>query len=130
MSVRTTLLAAVMACATVASLAAQVPPEADRTVSWYMHHHDALDRVTAACRNDPGHGHNNPDCINADAARTSLAVEEAKQRSGLTLLQNDPEYWRRHPEELPFELKICSHIPASAQLTNNCPAAWEATNRR
>ena len=109
---------------------AQNPPAAERTASWYQAHPDALARVTAACRNDPGHGHDNPDCINADAARTNIAADEARRRSGLGVLQNDPEYWRQHPKELPFQLRICALIPSSAQATNNCAAARAAVAGR
>ena len=123
------MIVVAVACVTAIAVEAQVPPEADRTVSWYMHHRDALERVTAACRNDPGHGHNNPDCINADAARTALAAEEARQKAGLDS-DTDPAYWRRHPKDIPAYLRMCAGAPPSLPIGASCRAARIAASER
>ena len=104
---------------------AQVPPAAERTASWYQAHPDALARVTAACRNDPGHGHDNPDCINADAARTNIAADEARRHAGF-ISPATPQYWRLHPQELPFQLRICARLRPEFQAGNFCDAARNA----
>src|SRR5206468_12129331 len=66
------IFVALAACLIVGSSASAQPmgaAESERTATWYVNHPAALRLVTTACRNDPGHASNNPDCLNADQAR-------------------------------------------------------------
>ncbi|MDR2696167.1 MAG: EexN family lipoprotein [Deltaproteobacteria bacterium] len=49
-----------------------------KTVSWWMEHPVERKAMVAKCRDNPGQGRHNPDCINAEranyaAAQTTLA---------------------------------------------------------
>src|SRR3954452_15040573 len=101
------------------------PPQRERTASWYADHPSILEKVTKLCRDDPGHAAHNPDCMNASHAEVLVALREADHRnSGNLTPPSDPQYWKIHPGELPFELAICNRLPPEAQASNWCPAAY------
>lgn len=96
-----------------------------RTVQWYVNHPAALDAVSAACKNDPGHGRHSADCWNADEARIQRNIGLNRRAIDMTPPSN-PRYWITHPDELAFKLKVCPRMPAYAQAANFCPSAMMA----
>lgn len=59
------------------------PASADtvRTKSWFETHPDVSKRVNAICRDNPGIARRNPNCINAEAALESDAVNRLASRA-------------------------------------------------
>jgi hypothetical protein len=56
----------------------QDSPKAAKTVSWFIERRDELQATLKACRNNPGALGKTPDCINANAARDEITVQEMK----------------------------------------------------
>jgi hypothetical protein len=106
-------------------LPTHVQAQQTRTVQWYVNHPSALDAVSAACKNDPGHGRHAADCWNADEARIEVNIARAHRAIDMTP-PSDPRYWVTHPNELAFKLKVCPRMPAQAQAANFCPSAMMA----
>ena len=102
-----------------------LPPEGERTVSWYAGHQDFMRRVLAACRNDPGHSALRPDCVNAKHAEMVEVEAMGRARAGLPALisPNDPRFWVRHADMLPGRLLYCSRMAPQDQATQWCAAA-------
>ena len=99
-----------------------------RTVSWYVAHPGALAAVTAACKNDPGHGRHSADCWNADEARIELNLRSPGHVDMTP--PSDPHYWSVHPDQLAQRLLICHRMPAQYQAANFCPSAFAAGGGR
>ena len=109
---------------------AGAPDQQDRTASWYAAHDAVRERVIAVCRDDPGHGHNNPDCINASQAQYIVALRDSKEHGVVFKSPADPAYWAgRPPAEIAQQAAICAKIPESAQEANYCPAFRAAMRR-
>lgn len=53
-------------------------PQPAKPVSWFIEHRDELQRTLKACRDNPGELAKTPDCVNADAARDKIIVQEMK----------------------------------------------------
>lgn len=102
-----------------------LPPDRERTVSWYQAHVDFMRRVLVACRNDPGHSAMRPDCVNAKHAEMAEveAMGRARARLPVVLSPNDPRFWERHADMLPGRLLYCSRMTAQDQATQWCAAA-------
>jgi len=111
------------------SLLDHAPPQSDRTVAWYADHPGALAAVTRVCRNDPGHGATNPDCMNASEAQVEVALRDARRHVDMTP-PSDPHYWTVHPNELPATLLACARMPAQYQAANFCDSARAAGGSR
>lgn len=92
-----------------------------------------MGRVLAACRNDPGHAWNHPDCINARAADLRDAEKQGRRVVGgganPFVSPADPRYWIIHPQELPGKLGRCATMPPEAQRAYFCDAARAAAGR-
>lgn len=122
---RLAILAVVLAPA--AALAGGVQPEAQRTASWYAAHPAIMLRVARACQNDPGHGWNNPDCLNAQQGQVLQAEADARRHSVDLTPPTSPRYWKLHPGELPQELAYCARMTNPVDRANFfCPSALEA----
>lgn len=109
-----------------------VPPKAERTASWYQANPSVMRRVMAACRNDPGHGWNDSDCINARAGELREGETVGRRVVGAPnpfVSPADPRYWIVHPQELPGKLGRCATMPPEAQRRYFCDAARTAANR-
>lgn len=110
------------------SLLDHAPPQSDRTVAWYADHPGALAAVTRVCRNDPGHGATNPDCMNASEAQVEVALRDARRHVDMTP-PTDPNYWRRHPAQLRMQALTCSRIAPQYQADNFCSAVRTAAGK-
>lgn len=109
-----------------------LPPTAERTASWYEANPGFMRRMLAACRNDPGHGWNHPDCINARAGEVLEAEKSARRAAGMSgdlTPPSSPRYWIIHPNELPGQLQRCSKLSPEAQRAYFCDAARAASGR-
>lgn len=109
-----------------------VPPKGERTVSWYQANPAVMRRVMTACRNDPGHGWNDSDCINARAAELREDEKTGRRVVGAPdpfVSPADPRYWIIHPQELPGKLGRCAIMPPEAQRRYFCDAARTAARR-
>lgn len=123
------LLAAIAGLFAVAEPAAaqlSTTPQSSRTASWYANNPGALSAVLGACRNDPGHGWNHPDCMNASQANVILAQREARRHVDQTP-PTDPSYWRARPDQLRMQALTCSRIEPQYQAGNFCPAVRTAS---
>lgn len=103
-------------------------PEWQRTATWYADHPSVMQQVTRTCQNDPGHGKDAPDCINAEAGRTEYALRR-QQRLGQVDYRtppSNPRYFIIHPDELPYKLKMCQTLAPEWQTQNFCPSARQA----
>ena len=108
------------------ALAQLETPERDRTASWYVAHPAAMRAVRAACLNDPGHGMNNPDCINEQQAEFIVASRKAN-RALDRAPPSDPAYWRSQPADvLRYRVLMCSRIAPQYRADNYCDAAVAA----
>lgn len=96
-----------------------------RTASWYAGHPTARRSMIAACRNDPGHGWNDPDCINAKAGDNRVAIAEIRRQAGLGSSPSDPAYWRGNPN-LPMKKAICERAAPADQAAMFCDAVRAA----
>jgi hypothetical protein len=105
-------------------------PQQERTASWYADHPSILEKVTKLCRDDPGHAVHNPDCMNASQAQVLIALRNTDHlNAGNLTPPSDPQYWRLHPGELPFQLAICDRLSTAAQQANWCESAYAAAGR-
>ncbi|MBM3552978.1 MAG: hypothetical protein FJX45_14740 [Alphaproteobacteria bacterium] len=53
-------------------------PTPEKTVSWFMSNREEMKRILKACKDNPGALSKTPDCVNANAARDKLIVQEMK----------------------------------------------------
>lgn len=56
-----------------------LPPESQRTASWYAAHPDIMRRTLRVCRDDPGHLAFSPSCTNARQGEMNEAASIAAQ---------------------------------------------------
>ena len=127
------VFALVMSIITHKAHAEALPPEDQRTASWYAGHPAFMARLLRACRNDPGHAALNADCINAKHGEMVQAETLARQRLNLPMVLSpaDPRYWFAHPADLPSRLDQCArHPPAPTEVHAAwCAAARTASNQ-
>jgi len=102
---------------------AQQTRGAERTVTWYADHPDVMARVLGLCRNDPGHGRDNPDCINADQAQILVAEREARAHIGDLTPPSSPRYWAARPQERAEKLADCARMRPEDRARSFCAAA-------
>lgn len=133
---------------------AQVPPERDRTVDWYVTHPAQREAVRRACLNDPGHLAAMPDCINAKRADLQAAINSsasgvpsgsgvpgyvppARDPRALGLTRpagpgvdtsdpDTPEYWTRRPGDRGLKLAYCSRSVPQGYARTECEAARQS----
>lgn len=104
--------------------AQSVPPEAQRTVEFYVQHPALRSRVNSACLNDPGHLRNASDCWNAHNADLQATARETHRMAGDSSDPRTPAYWDKRPNERKFTLTICSHMtPEHARADPACAPA-------
>ena len=107
-------------------VSAQAPDQAHRTATWYANNPGVLQAITKACRDDPGHSRNTPDCVNAEQGRVLAAEREAISHRNATDLTppSDPNYWRIHPSEIALQQATCARLPndPKVQEMNFCPS--------
>ena len=105
-----------------------LPPEDQRTATWYSNHVPFMRRMLNACRDDPGHGTRLPDCVNAKHGEMIEAerIDRARLNLPVLLSPNDTRFWVRHADMLPSRLLYCSHMSAEDQAHQWCAAAREA----
>ena len=51
------------------------PPPPVRTVSWFKAHPPEMHGKIEVCRDNPGEGRNDPECLNAEEASSKLSME-------------------------------------------------------
>lgn len=85
----------------------KTPPQ---TVTWYAANPKARAQVELACLDDPGTLRKNPDCINAHQAAVTVALREARSRTG-TLNPASPDFWRNNPEMRSNKINLCRIAP-------------------
>ena len=102
-----------------------VPPEAQRTVEFYVQHPALRSRVNSACLNDPGHLRNAADCWNAHRADLVASARQTHELAGDSSDPRTAAYWTKRPNERRFTLNLCSHMtPEHARADPACaPAA-------
>ncbi len=98
--------------------------EHGRTASWYAAHPAQMRAMVSACRDDPGHGWNHPDCMNARGGEIREAEAEGRRHTGL-IPPTNPAYWRGNPD-LSRQLFVCSLLAPADQGPAFCPAARAA----
>lgn len=86
---------------------------APRTVTWYADNPRARAQVELACLDDPGQFRKNPDCINAHQAAVTIAVREARNRTG-SLNPATTEFWANDPETRANKILLCRKNPQTA----------------
>lgn len=103
--------------------AQSVPPEAQRTVEFYVQHPSLRSRVNSACLNDPGHLRNAADCWNAHNADLQATARETHKMAGDSSDPRTPAYWDKRPNERKFKLSYCQHMtPETAARALCLPA--------
>lgn len=100
-----------------------LPPEDRRTANWYASHPSFMRQLLVTCRDDPGHGALNPDCVNAKHGEMIEAETQARARLDLPVVLSpaDPRYWVAHPDDLPSRLDQCNRFPPGP---NDVRGAW------
>jgi hypothetical protein len=107
------------------------PSESQRTVTWYVAHPDAREKIRRYCLNDPGHLQQMPDCINASRAELNAAASEAQQRAGDMSSPYTTTYWNARPNERAFKLTYCHRMTPQQQASNSiCLAAEQSVAHR
>lgn len=99
---------------------------ARHTASWYAANPSVLARVIALCRDNPGDGWNNPDCMNARQAQVLVAERQARGRLGDLTSPETPRYWADRPAERAQKLAICARLNPSEQARFFCAPARAA----
>ncbi len=103
-----------------------LPPEAQRTVEFYVQHPALRSRVNSACLNDPGHLRNAADCWNARSANLQATARETHQMAGDTSNPDTQAYWDRRPNERQFKVHLCSMMPIEHQIKAGCGPAQQS----
>jgi hypothetical protein len=101
----------------------------DHTASWFAAHPADMNAVLDACRDDPGHTRNNPNCANAEQGMLERDVAEGKaaiaHQQAMMDAQQDAA-WRADQRTLVAQLKRCNTIPVQQQWWPRtvCPRAF------
>ena len=83
---------------------------APQTVTWYANNPTARSQVVLACLDDPGRLRKDPDCINAQQASVTIALREARSRTG-SLNPATTGFWANDPEARANKILVCKRNP-------------------
>lgn len=119
---------AIIFTAALVSLAAPAMAE-DHTASWYAAHPAQMNAVLNACRDDPGHLKNDPNCANADQGEYDKAANDAEatvRRQFADQQTRQRQVWASNPAALLYQLKYCNNVKTFPGTWNaaNCPTAF------
>jgi hypothetical protein len=101
----------------------------DHTASWFAAHPADMNAVLNACRDDPGHLKNDPNCANAEQGEYDKAAADAyaavNQQFADTRAKLRQEL-ANNPAKLLYQLKYCNNIRSDQGTWNaaDCPAAF------
>jgi hypothetical protein len=101
----------------------------DHTASWYAAHPADMNAVLNACRDDPGHLKNDPNCANADQGEYDKAAHDAEaavQKQFADARAKLRQELASNPAKLLYQLKYCNNVRAFPGTWNaaDCPAAF------
>lgn len=105
----------------------QIPPQDERTATWYAKTPAVAREVLAACIDDPGHARDNSDCYNAEQGLLNDSATKATANLHRFYPESDVRFWQNDWQHTVTVLKFCSKMtPAQKSQYGNCGIAREA----